>query len=144
MRIVGVIASVLVASIFLTGCYGGLKYPVGRIMGSYVSQPVEGQEGFHRRDFQCNWQECFDHVGDIIEDDLGATVFLADKKRYLISAMHFDRVYHSCIDTTEVYICTRPAASNVTNVEVSCGNYGLSKFAAENIYEKLKDRLNKK
>lgn len=142
MRVHDAIIAVLVAFLFiLGGCHGGMQHPLGRIMGTYVSHPGEGQKGFYRRELQCRWETCFDLAQTILRDNLGVTVFFADETRKQISAMHFHRIYESCIDTTEVYVSFRPTSEGRTNVDVACGNSHLAEFVSIRIYDALEKHL---
>ena len=123
----------------LLGCHGR-GHLIGYTLGTYVSQPEEGEEGRHSETFDCAWEDCYQDVQDVLKD-MDVLIFHRDKRRKMISAMYFDKIYKNCIDTTEVGIFFKEIEQDKTQVDVACGNYDLAEFASEKIYLGLSEKL---
>ena len=125
--------SLLVLVIAFSGC---TRY----ILGTYVRQPKEGEEGNYGRVFVCSYPECYQMSQEVLKD-MGVLIFYKNEKEHYISAMYFDRIYNKCIDTTEVGIFFKEIDENATQINVACGNYGLAEFAADRIFSGLDEKL---
>jgi hypothetical protein len=66
-----------------------------------------------------------------------AEILKKDRKDYLITAIGFDILFKSCINTTEVGIVIRPAGENKSEVVVYCGNYSLGKYVSDELYSRI-------
>lgn len=120
----------------LFGCSGLKNFP-GYLMGTYVNQPKEGEEGWYGKSFNYSYIESFEKVEDALMD-MGVKIRYKNIKEKTILAWFFDKIYDSCIDTTKVTISFKEIDPNRTEVSVACGNYGLAKFTSEEIYSRLK------
>jgi len=128
----------IITVFFLSGC--SIRHFSGYMLGTYVSQPKEGEKGRYSRIFNCPYPVCYEEVQGILIR-MGALIFIKNKKGHMISAMHFDKIYRYCIDTTEVGIFFKEIGPAKTQIDVACGNYGLAKFASEKIFSRLKKNL---
>jgi hypothetical protein len=64
----------------------------------------------------------------------GAVVFLQRDKDCII-AVKLDRIFNSCIDTTEVGIFFKEIGPDKTQVDVTSLNYQLGQFVSENLFK---------
>ncbi|MFH1655744.1 MAG: hypothetical protein ABH954_03950 [Candidatus Omnitrophota bacterium] len=113
---------------------------IGNIVGTDVRQPKEGQKGRYSQSFNCSFPACYEGVQEILQE-MRVLIFYKNQKKRMISAMYFSSIYKNCNDTTEVGIFFKEIASGKTQIDVICGNYNLAKFASEQIFSQLKERL---
>jgi len=120
----------------LAGCTS-LKNLPGYIAGTYVSQPEEGTEGRYTETFNSSYANCYQDTKTALSQ-MGASIRHESKKDHVILAWFFNKIYDNCIDTTKVSIYFEEVNPEKTKVGVACGNYGLAKFASEELFKRLK------
>jgi len=121
--------------VFIFGCCSRDNLP-GFLLGTYVNQPQEGEEGWHGKTFSYSYNDSFKKMQGILKE-IGVKVRYKSKDKHTILAWYFDKVYDSCIDTTKVTISFEEIDSKTTRISVACGNYGLAEFAAKEIFSHL-------
>jgi hypothetical protein len=129
----GLAAVCLGLSLILSGC---LSY----ILGTKVNQPLEGQEGYYSRTFTCSYQDAFVHIQNIL-DEMGVSIYHQSQEEGIISAQGFNAVFKQCATNTEVGIFFKSIDTLTTRISIACGNVYLAKFAADEIYRRLDEKL---
>lgn len=66
-----------------------------------------------------------------------AVPYRMDTKKRIITAIHFDRSFHACIDTTAVGILIRPIDLKTSEVVVMSENSALAGFVADKLFSEF-------
>lgn len=125
----------LLCLFFLSGCVTLDKIP-DYIAGTYVRQPEEGTPGRYIKTFDAPYGVSFDKIEAALKD-MNVPVRYKSKKEKVILAWYFDKIYDKCIDTTKVSVYFKEITPDKTEIHVACGNYGLAKFASEELFKRL-------
>lgn len=127
---------IFIASLIaLSGCCSFKNIPE-YIVGTYVNQPEEGTAGRYIKTFDLSYLVSFEKAESALVD-MGASIRYKSKKKRTILAWYFDKRYKLCIDTTKVSVYFKEISPDKTEIHVACGNYGLAKFVATRLFEKL-------
>lgn len=130
-----IVTLLVLVLLFLSGCCKPEHIP-GYVAGTYVAQPEEGTEGRYSKTFDRSYPACYEEVETALRD-MGVSIRHKSKRKRVILAWFFDKVYDNCIDTTKVSIYFKELKPEKTQIDVACGNYGLAKFTSEELFGRL-------
>jgi len=125
---------IVISLIFLVGCSPIEAYR--KIVGT-STEALEYHEPRFEKLFDKSYSEAYDQIVDIIKHEFKATIFVEDYYEGRILALHFDKFFTSCIDTTEVGIFIFEPEKDKVRVEVASLNSALGKFVADKLFAEL-------
>jgi hypothetical protein len=128
-----IISLCLLCVMSLSGC-------IAYMLGNEVNHPKPGHPGYISRNFTCSYQDCFEHIQNILEE-MEISIYYKNKTKGYISARDFTPVFRQCSPATEVGIFLTPTGQFRTEIAIACGNVRLADFAAAQIYSRLEERL---
>lgn len=105
----------------------------GCAMMGITQWQLQHQKVKYSKSFDKDVRYCYKTTKDFL-DKWKAYVWYEQENSYLI-VIKLNKIYKGCIDTTELGIFFTEEGPQKTQIEVSSGNYNLSKYVSEKLSE---------